>query len=240
MTSNTTWVGMTHTGLVRDHNEDSYFVSEEAGVGMVADGMGGHESGEVASALAVQTVQQALAQGVDLVEALRQAHTAIVKHPKSGGAKSMGTTGVLVRVQGSQAEVAWVGDSRAYLFDGDRLYPLTKDHTPVQEMVDAGRLTVDQARTHKARNQINQALGIPSRTYPVKPGYQKAYFDVGSVILLCSDGLTEHLSDQRIFQQLSAGTRNLEAVAQRLIDEALDEGGTDNISVVLVKRLAGT
>ena len=73
----------------------------------------------------------------------------------------------------------------------------------------------------------------------MKPGHQKAYLDVGSVILLCSDGLTEHLSDQRIFQQLSAGTRNLEAVAQRLIDEALDEGGTDNISVVLVKRLAG-
>lgn len=237
MTSKTQWVGLTHTGLVRDHNEDAFFVDDTLEVGMVADGMGGHESGEVASALAIEATRKAMAQGGDLVDALKQAHAAILKHPKASDKRPMGTTGVLVRLKGGQAEVAWVGDSRAYLFDGQALYPLSKDQTPVQEMVDAGKITVDQARTHARRNEINQALGIHTRSQPLTPGYQKAHLNEGSVILLCSDGLTEHLSDDRIFQQLSAGTKNLEAVAKRLVDEALDEGGTDNITVVLVKKL---
>jgi len=239
MATHIQWAGLTDTGRQRDHNEDNYFIDEALGLAMVADGMGGHDSGEVASALAVQTVRQAVAAGMGLAEALKKAHKAIVSHPKGGGVRPMGTTGVVVHVTGSQAEVAWVGDSRAYLFNGDQLLPLTKDHTPVQQLVNAGKLSMEQARHHPSRNQILQALGSENRHYALRPETQKAYLEVGSVILLCSDGLTEHLSDEQIFQQLKAGTKHLEATVQRLVDEALDEGGSDNITVVLLKRVAG-
>jgi len=238
MATHIQWAGLTDTGRQRDHNEDDYFIDTALGLAMVADGMGGHEGGEVASALAVQTVREAVAGGMGLTEALKKAHKAIVAHPKGGGARPMGTTAVAVQVNGFQAEVAWVGDSRAYLFNGERLLPLTKDHTPVQQLVDAGKLSMEEARHHKHRNQILQALGSENRHYPIRPETQKAYLDVGSVILLCSDGLTEHLSDEQIFQQLKAGTKHLEATVQRLVDEALDEGGSDNITVVLLKRVA--
>jgi len=149
----------------------------------------------------------------------------------------MGTTGVVVHLQAGQADIAWVGDSRAYLFDGENLYPLTKDHTPVQEMVNAGKLSAEEARTHPQRNRVNQALGIQSSSCPIKPGTQKAYFGVGSVILLCSDGLTEHVSDAMLLQIFRSGTRNLEVTARRLMEAALDDGGSDNITVILVKCL---
>ncbi len=241
MTSKTQWVALTDTGLVREHNEDSYFLDQAQGIAMVADGMGGHEAGEVASALAVEEVQKAMAEGHSLAEALLSAHKAILNHPQASGKRPMGTTGVAIQLKKNQAEVAWVGDSRAYLFDGQslQLYPLTRDHTPVQDLVEAGKLTKEQARTHPKRNEISQALGMRSRTVAVKPGVKQAYLDPGSVILLCSDGLTTHVPDEMIADLIRAGTRNLEATARRLMDAALDDGGSDNITLVLVKGMAG-
>lgn len=235
MSLKTEWAADTNVGAVREHNEDAFFVDEALGVGFVADGMGGHEAGEVASAVAVETVRQQMGQGATLSEALQMAHKAILAHPQGGGRRGMGTTGVGFKVVGQQVEVAWVGDSRAYLYDGDKLYPLSKDQTPVQEMVDGGYLTVAQARTHPRRNEITQALGIGSQK--VQPGTSRAYFGKGSVILLCSDGLTEHLDDQRILAILASGTRFLDKTVERLITEAVKEGGSDNITVVLAKAV---
>lgn len=238
MTPKTEWAAATDVGLVRDHNEDAFFVDEAAGIGFVADGMGGHDAGEVASALAVETVRREVAAGSSLADALIQAHKAIVAHPNGGGHHGMGTTGVAVRVEGNQVEVAWVGDSRAYLFDGEQVYALTKDHTPVQEWVSAGRLSADDARRHPRRNEISQALGVGNGYNRVEPSTARAYFGRGSVVLLCSDGLTEHLSDADLKGTLAQGTRPLEGAARRLIQAALQGGGTDNITVVLVKALA--
>lgn len=232
------WAALTHVGLVRDHNEDNFFVDDQRGIGFVADGMGGHDAGEVASALAVAVVQESTVDGKSLEEAMIDAHRAIVAHPQGGGRRnSMGTTGVGVRISGTRAEVTWVGDSRAYLFDGDTLRPISKDHTPVQDMVDAGLITVQQARNHARRNEISQALGVAYQNH-IYPSTVGVYFSPGSVILLCSDGLTEHLPDEQIQSILAQGTRNLEGAAQRLLDMALDEGGSDNITILLAKALA--
>ena len=231
------WVGLTHVGLVREHNEDNFFIDPQANVGFVADGMGGHEAGEVASALAVETMKRSVADAENLDTGLVKAHRAILAHPKGGGRRGMGTTGVAVRIRGAQAEVAWVGDSRAYLWQNQILHPLSKDHTPVQMMVDRGTITAHQARTHPQRNEITQALGAAYDNV-VYPGTVQARLGSGDVILLCSDGLTEHLSDERIAQLMAAGTRNLQALAERLVEAALDDGGSDNITVVLGKALA--
>lgn len=237
MTPKTEWAAQTDVGLLRDHNEDAFFIDEQLGVGFVADGMGGHDAGEVASALAVETVQAQVREGVGLKDALLKAHKAIVAHPNGGSRRrGMGTTGVAIQVQGNQAEVAWVGDSRAYLFDGEKLYPMTKDHTPVQEMVDQGKLTVEDARVHPRRNEITQALGVGIGG-KIAPSVARAYFGAGSVVLLCSDGLTEHLSDAQIADILARGTRPLEKAAERLVQAALADGGSDNVTVVMVKAL---
>ena len=237
MTSKIEWAAATDVGLIRDHNEDAYFVNEELSIGFVADGMGGHAAGEVASAIAVAKFDEWTRDGMDLPDALEEAHKAILIHPQGGGRRGMGTTGVGLRVRGSQAQVAWVGDSRGYLYDGNQLIPLTKDHTPVQDMVDAGLLTREAARHHPRRNEISQALGV-GMGGRVKPDNAMAYFGAGSVILLCSDGLTEHLSDEQLLDIFRKGTRDLSQTLNRLIQAALDEGGSDNITVVLAKALA--
>ena len=231
------WAGLTHVGLVREHNEDNFFIDPEANVGFVADGMGGHEAGEVASALAVEVMKRSVADAQNLDTGLVRAHRAILAHPRGGGWRGMGTTGVAVRIRGADAEIAWVGDSRAYLWQDQVLYPLSKDHTPVQMMVDRGTITAHQARSHPQRNEITQALGAAYEDV-VYPGSAQARLASGDVVLLCSDGLTEHLSDERIAQLLASGTRNLQAAAERLVEAALDDGGSDNITVVLGKAIA--
>lgn len=231
------WAGLTHVGLVRSHNEDNFFIDAKAQTAFVADGMGGHAAGDVASALAVEVMRQAVEDSEDLSAGLIRAHRAILSHPKGGGHRGMGTTGVALRIQDREAEVAWVGDSRAYLWQNQALLPLSKDHTPVQAMVDRGVITEEQARTHHQRNEIEQALGAAYADV-VYPSKSRAWIDSGDVILLCSDGLTEHLSDDRIAQLLAAGTRNIQATAERLVEAALDDGGSDNITVVLAKPTA--
>lgn len=229
------WVGKTHVGLVRDHNEDAFFVDTQGASALVADGMGGHESGEVASAIAIDVVKSALRDQTSLPDAIRKAHAAILKHPKGGGFRGMGTTAVGIIAKGTLADIAWVGDSRAYLFDGDRLQAISKDHTPLQELVDAGRLTPEQARVHPRRNEITQALGLGGID-DIEPGQARVYLGPKSIVLLCSDGLTEHLTDLQIEQILQRHGHSLEKAADLLIDAALDDGGTDNITVVLAKQ----
>lgn len=233
------WAGLTDTGRVRDHNEDDFFIHPVAGVAAVADGMGGHEAGEVASALAVNTLRMALVEDAeDLPTAMIRAHRAILAHPQGGGVGQgrgrlgMGTTAVAVRVRESEAEFCWVGDSRAYLLQDGRLAPVSRDHTPVQEMVDRGLISVAQARLHPRRNEITQALGVAYEDRII-PGLAKARIAPGDILLLCSDGLTEHLPDSLLEEILASGGRSLEGLAERLVREALDAGGSDNITVVL-------
>ena len=227
---------LTHVGLRRELNEDTYYGDSELGLWLVADGMGGHEYGEVASALARETIVREIRQGSSLSQAIRVADEEIIRASRQrSDSLPMGTTVVALRVLGNRFEVAWVGDSRAYLWRDRQLAQLSQDHSYVQELISQGAITIDQARTHPHRNVVTQALGV---TDPQSLNVETLSGELrpGMQLLLCSDGLTEEVEDQNISRVLS----NTECSAQECVDglvaAALDNGGSDNITVVLVRR----
>ena len=152
----------THVGLRREHNEDTYYADGDLGLWLVADGMGGHEHGEVASALARDVLVREVGNGVELVRAIQIADEEIIRHStRRSEALPMGTTIAALRVtMGNQFEVAWVGDSRVYVWDEGGLRQLSQDHSYVQELVAQGAITSEQARSHPHRNVVTQALGV--------------------------------------------------------------------------------
>lgn len=226
---------LTHVGLRRDLNEDTYYGDSELGLWLVADGMGGHEYGEVASALARDAIVREIRAGTPLVQAIRIADEDIIRTSRRrNDALPMGTTVVAARVHGNRFEVAWVGDSRVYLWRDGQLAQLSQDHSYVQELIANGAITQDQARNHPHRNVVTQALGVTdprnlnveSMTGDLRPGMQ---------LLLCSDGLTEEVDDADIARVLSQHDASAQECVDSLVAAALDGGGSDNITVVLVR-----
>jgi PPM family protein phosphatase len=222
-----------HTGLRREHNEDTYCADAQMGLWLVADGMGGHDHGEVASSLARDCVVREYAAGHGLEQAIVAADREITRLSRERmSERPMGTTVVAVSVKNSEFEVAWVGDSRVYLHHGE-LKQLSRDHSYVQELVDTGVLTPDQAKTSPHRNVVTQALGV---TLPdqLRVETLRGVLAPGMQLLLCSDGLTEEVDDPQIAKILSRGLSAQEAV-DHLILAALDGGGSDNVTVLLLK-----
>ncbi len=249
---------MTDVGRVREHNEDSVLAVEyrrESLVGpaqsylyVVADGMGGAEAGEIASAIAVETVRDYVESGLEgagdekaagenaaglLSAALEEANSRIIEyvatHPESRG---MGSTGVAALLLPPNAAVAWVGDSRAYLMENTALRQITKDHSLVQRLVEIGQISAEEARSHEHKNVITRSLGA-RQSGPA--GAESFAFKLkrGDKLLLCSDGLTAHLEDSDLHDIL-ARNRDPHEAARELIVAANAGGGTDNISVVVV------
>ena len=235
--NNITCAHATDTGRRRGHNEDSYSADSEAGLFIIADGMGGHEGGEVASALVVRSIRQDVAGGIRLDEALKAAHYNLLRAVENGiGRPGMGATAVALQIFDGNYQVAWVGDSRAYLWDG-QLKQLTHDHSFVQKMMDTGVLTETEARVHPRRNVLTQALGVESAealTVETVSGRLSA----GQKILLCSDGLTGELEDEEIEMIMRRDLPDRDCVAE-LIRAANSREGKDNISVILVASQAG-
>lgn len=225
----------THVGLRREHNEDTYYADAELGLWLVADGMGGHEHGEVASAFARDTLVREVARGTDLVRAIQLADEEIIRHStRRAEALPMGTTVAALRISGETGfEVAWVGDSRAYVWNHG-LRQLSQDHSYVQELVDQGAITVEQARSHPHRNVVTQALGV---TDPASLRVENVLGQLrpGMQILLCSDGLTEEVDDAAIAAILARQELTPQECVDQLILAALDGGGSDNITVILVR-----
>jgi serine/threonine protein phosphatase PrpC len=239
-------VGASDVGRVRQGNEDSFLVDEARGVFLVADGMGGHAAGEVASAMAAATVGEALAGAADaglcdervdgvLVASFRAAHQAIERRSaEDASTRGMGTTLTACMVcPDLTLRMGHIGDSRAYLLRGGGLRQLTRDHTWVQREVDAGRLTPRAARTHRFAHIITRALGAES---PDEPDVLAGALEPGDLLLLATDGLTGMLHDAVIAEVLRLGTP-LAARADALIAAANAAGGTDNITAVLVQIL---
>lgn len=247
------FTGLTDPGLVRTVNQDSYFIDPDGRFFIVADGMGGHAGGQEASRIAIQIVQSYLKEHWTdssssqalLSQALKESNEAILKdqldNPERG---DMGTTVVaaLFRpepdVNGNgempaESEMAWsahIGDSRLYRMRDGELHQITEDHTWVARALKAGELNPDQARTHPWRHVLSQCLGREDlQQMDVKP------FDIqsGDRLLLCSDGLTEELSDDLIALHLKSISANEKAV-QSLVTAAKEKGGRDNITVILV------
>ncbi|MGH8192062.1 MAG: PP2C family protein-serine/threonine phosphatase [Rhodanobacteraceae bacterium] len=226
----------THVGLRREHNEDTYWADAELGLFLVADGLGGHEHGELASALARDTVVASVRDGKDLGEAALRANGAILAHPHGVTTMlPMGTTLAALKLGGGYGfEIAWVGDSRIYLWSQGALKQLSRDDSVVQELVEQGTISADEARSHPQRNQITQALGItPPDALKVQPLTGRC--SAGMQFLLCSDGLTEELDDARIAEVLARSDLAAQECVDHLLLAALDSAGRDNITIVLVR-----
>jgi serine/threonine protein phosphatase PrpC len=225
----------THVGLRRDHNEDTYYADADLGLWLVADGMGGHAHGEVASALARDAVVREVGLGGDLARAVQGADADIQQvSRRRSEALPMGTTIVAARLSGEDYEACWVGDSRIYLWDGT-LKQISQDHSYVQELIKQGAITQEQARTHPHRNVVTQALGVTD-SQSLRVDTLRGKLTPGMQMLLCSDGLTEEVDDKQISAILAREDLSAQECIDHLILAALDGGGSDNVTAVLVRN----
>jgi len=245
------WGGCTDVGKSRPINEDGYYISDysaefDAIYAIVADGMGGHQAGEIASALALRLVSEAVNQGfrTDMTEkevkdllgrAVREANESVFKMSMTEvGCIGMGTTLTLCLVCGDKAVVAHVGDSRAYMLRGGRLHQITTDHSLVQELLKSGQITIEEAENHPQKNIITRALGTDSG---VDIDLYEFIVFPGDCILLCTDGLSNLLTEDEIKNQLTVDTEaELSVKAEGLIELANRKGGYDNITAVILKK----
>jgi protein phosphatase len=222
----------TDIGRVRCHNEDSYLVDPEHGLFVISDGMGGHEAGDVASAVAVESIGTHVRSGKLIDNAIQNAHHAVVHASRNGrGKPGMGATAVALHLNENGYRIAWVGDSRAYLWNG-KLRRLTRDQTYVQKLLDEGLVTEEEARIHPERNIITQALGFEDLKHLTIENVSGLLYR-GEKILLCSDGLTGELNDHQISHVL-AGSNTNQQVIDNLIAAANANGGQDNITALLI------
>lgn len=239
----------TDPGLLRKNNEDSAIVDAASGLAVVADGMGGYNAGEVASEMATAALRSELGQrllkrgshafSVDIKTAMRQCvtlvnHSILATAQANPAYRGMGTTLVVGVFQGSQLTLGHIGDSRCYRLRAHKLTQITKDHSVIQARIDAGLITVAQAAHSHEKNLLTRALGVDSTcelevvTLEVLPG---------DLYLLCTDGLTDMLHDQDISVTLDLAL-SLEERAQRLVAQANNKGGRDNITVLLAQKEA--
>jgi len=235
--------GLSDVGRCRESNEDNYLCEPSLGLYAVADGMGGHAAGEIASQLAVDALIETIAGNgagrleSDATERLREAVTeanrriceSIETHDEQRG---MGTTVVVVLAQDDQAFIGHVGDSRAYLFRNGELSRLTMDHSWVSEQVRAGLLTDDAAKHHPMRNIVTRALGSRAQ---VLVDLRENEMQPGDLYLLCSDGLNAMLGDEEIRDTLNSRADDPEGACRALVDSANARGGEDNTTVVIVR-----
>ena len=222
----------TDVGRVRAGNEDSYMVSEP--LFAVADGMGGHQGGEVASKLALDTLL-AVNDGGDLVDTVREANRAVYQRasedPRLSG---MGTTLTAVLAEADRFRLAHIGDSRLYLVRDGEMRRITKDHTVVERLVDEGRLTPAEAEIHPQRSILTRALGVDENV-----DVDEEFLEVrpGDRLLLCSDGLTG-MADEADILRILSGERDVQRAADALVDIANEAGGQDNITAVVIDVVA--
>ena len=224
----------THVGLRRTRNEDTYYADASLGLFLVADGMGGHQHGEVASALVRDAVVDLVTRGQSLIEAIQGAAERLMAHARHGfDLLPMGTTIAALRTIGDSYEVAWVGDSRIYMWKRE-LRQISHDHSLVQALVEAGQLDPALASRHPQRNVLTQALGVTA-TEQLHIGMARGQLEPDMGFLLCSDGLTEEVSDASIAQTAARKDLAAQECVDQLLLAALDSGGDDNITVIIVR-----
>lgn len=226
----------TDVGLQRSNNEDCYLCSPENGLWLVADGMGGHAAGEVASEIASNTIRDAIVAGSSLVDSIQDSHHAVLRAVSDGiGGHGMGSTIVAVQTLGSHYEVAWVGDSRAYLWSPDSHTPIrqiTRDHSYVQMLYENGAIAEEELLTHPEKNIITQCLGSMDLDRVQVESVQGEWQD-NELIILCSDGLSDYVSKEEMTAILSE-ENDLNRAVQSLMQRALQAGGRDNITIVAI------
>jgi len=245
-------VGLTDVGLVRDQNEDSIGENQDLGLAVLADGMGGHRGGEVASAIAVSTILESLdnelkniksgdtdevsgysLESIAVNDAVIKANENVFTSSNENSQyRGMGTTVVVLLFHNDHFTVAHVGDSRLYRYRDGELEQITRDHSLMQELVDRGFYTTDQARESLNKNLVTRAIGAEES---VEVDVLEDVAHPGDIYLLCSDGLTDMLEDAVIKNTIADNSENLEIIATELIRLSNEAGGKDNISAILAR-----
>ena len=224
----------THVGLRRTRNEDTYYADASLGLFLVADGMGGHQHGEVASALVREAMVELVSRGHGLVEAVHGAAERLLAHARgSDDILPMGTTVAALRLVDDGYEAAWVGDSRIYVWRQE-LQQISHDHSLVQALVEAGQLDPAKASQHPQRNVLTQALGVTAAAQ-LHIGMSRGPAMPGTGFLLCSDGLTEEVADAAIAGLMARTDLAAQECVDQLLLAALDVGGSDNITAILAR-----
>ena len=246
--------GQTDTGSVRDHNEDAIAYNDDIALAVLADGMGGHRGGEMASAITVSTVLDVITKKIKSIEVentdndtVYSAESQIIHEAISLANKNvrdsseahaqyqgMGTTVVVTLFYDNRFTVAHVGDSRLYRLRDGELEQLTRDHSLMQELIDRDYYTPEQAKNSLNKNLITRAIGIDSK---VEIDIQEDVAMVNDIYLLCSDGVTDMIEDELIKSTMIENSQNLEKAASEIIRLANEHGGKDNISAILVKPI---
>jgi len=248
---NLEFFGLTDPGRKRSHNEDSIGSDKEIGVAVLADGMGGYKAGEVASSIAVSMILEELRSSlriespgedsesgyseatIKVKEAIEKANETIYQtaqsQPQCAG---MGTTLVTAAFYDNRMTIAHIGDSRLYRMRGVNFAQVTSDHSLLQELIDKGFYTPEEAKKSLNKNLVTRAMGIEKN---VSPDLQEDVVLPGDVYLMCSDGLSDLVDDTEMHDTLKVSGTSLEAIAQRLVQLANDKGGKDNISVILAR-----
>ncbi len=245
-------VSQTNPGMVRSHNEDSVTCVTEHGLVVLADGMGGYNAGEVASGIAVSVLSSEIRHGLEEVrpesidaasgeevgvvllrDNVKKANLSIYNAAQSQPQYSgMGTTIVTALFYDNRVVVAHVGDSRMYRLRGEVFETVTRDHSLLQEQIDSGVISKEMAKLSKNKNLVTRAVGIDANVVPEVHVYD---VEAGDIYLLCSDGLNDMVADEDIGATLQMLRGNLALAASQLIEQANDNGGRDNVSVILVK-----
>lgn len=227
----TSFGSRTDIGCLRDHNEDSLVVTPP--LFAVADGMGGHAAGEVASEIAVRVLSELAPEHPDgeaLGRAIEEANRAVIQAAREGrGRQGMGTTMTAAMLEGERLVIAQVGDSRAYLLHQGKLQQLTRDHSLMADMIEAGQLTPEEARTHPRRSVITRALGSDAHLHP---DIYEINVETGDRLLICSDGLSGMIFDDQIENTLRR-VQDPQRCASQLVNEAIAAGGHDNVTVIV-------
>jgi len=247
-----TFVGQTDTGRVREHNEDTIATDADVGLLVLADGMGGYNAGEVASGIAVKTITNLVREGllredlasidrstgltrpsIVLRDAITRANKIIYQTARSQAeCEGMGTTVVAALFYDNRISIAHVGDSRLYRQRGSQISQVTMDHSLLQELVDRGFYSPEEAQRAANKNYVTRALGVEPQ---VEVEVQEHPVDKGDIFILCSDGLSDMVEDEDIRLTISTFGANLDTVAKQLIQLANENGGRDNVSVVLAQ-----
>jgi PPM family protein phosphatase len=248
------FVGQTDTGRVREHNEDTIATDPDVGLLVLADGMGGYNAGEVASGIAVKTITNLVREGllredlasidrstgltrpsIVLRDAITRANKIIYQTARSQAeCEGMGTTVVAALFYDNRISIAHVGDSRLYRQRGSQIAQVTMDHSLLQELVDRGFYSPEEAQRAANKNYVTRALGVEPQ---VEVEVQEHPVDKGDIFILCSDGLSDMVEDEDIRLTISTFGANLDTVAKQLIQLANENGGRDNVSVVLAQAI---
>jgi serine/threonine protein phosphatase PrpC len=223
----------THTGRVREVNEDSIFASAKRGIWLVADGMGGHRDGGIASSMvteAAATFSHDSNRRSAFLEQMKHVNSKLLQRSNGNHDSVVGTTVNALIVEGTRFFCLWAGDSRCYLIRNGKLVQISQDHTEVQELLNSGAISKEEAKTWPRRNVITRAVGVHSR---LDLDQVEGEVLAGDSFVLCSDGLTGHVSDHEIMSNVNWSSP--QSACDRLMELALERGGKDNISIIILR-----